>query len=219
VPDSASLPVVYFLHGVPGSAADVFGAGLAAALDAAIAAGAAPFVVVSPDGGGTTHADTEWADSADGTDVLETFVTTTVRQAVEGANPRDRAHRAIAGFSMGGYGAMNLALRHPDLYGQVVSIAGYYHVDDPDGVFAGQPALIAANTPDQHVSAARGLHVLLLDGASDTNDVVRGESQRFKALLDEFGIPADLVIAPGEHDWGYVASQLPALISFVDQGW
>jgi S-formylglutathione hydrolase FrmB len=38
---------------------------------------------------------------------------------------------------MGGYGATNLALRHPDLFGQLVSVAGYHHVDDPDGVFNG----------------------------------------------------------------------------------
>jgi len=34
------------------------------------------------------------------------------KPAVEGAHRRDACHRAIFGFSMGGYGAMNLAQRH-----------------------------------------------------------------------------------------------------------
>jgi poly(3-hydroxybutyrate) depolymerase len=33
VPDSSTLPVLYFLHGIPGSATDPFKAGLAASLD------------------------------------------------------------------------------------------------------------------------------------------------------------------------------------------
>lgn len=38
--------------------------------------------------------------------------------------PTDRAHYGIAGFSMGGYGALRLALRHPDLFGKCMSISG-----------------------------------------------------------------------------------------------
>jgi S-formylglutathione hydrolase FrmB len=219
VPDSTTLPVLYFLHGVPGSAGDVFEHGLAAALDDAIAHGAPPIVVAAPDGEGDVHQDTEWANSADGADQLETFVTTNVRQAVEGDHPRDRSHRAIAGFSMGGYGAMNLALKHPNLYSQVVAIAGYYHVDDPGGVFNHDDSLIEANTPDAHLPAAGTFHISLLDGADDTEPVVAGESQRMKGLLDDAEVPADLIVAPGEHNWEYVSSQYPAMLSFLSAGW
>ena len=50
---------------------------------------------------------------------------------------RDAAHRAIAGFSMGGYGAMNIAMQNPGVFGQVVSIAGYFVVNDLSGMFGG----------------------------------------------------------------------------------
>ena len=43
-----------------------------------------------------------------------------------------RAGRAIAGLSMGGYGAMHLALRHPDQFAAVASLSGaLYSPDDP----------------------------------------------------------------------------------------
>jgi enterochelin esterase-like enzyme len=89
VSDSSSLPVVYFLHGVPGTAADVFNAGLAKTLDQELAAGAKPFIVASPDGNGSNHDDTEWANAADGTDQIESFLVDVVIPAVEGDHPRD----------------------------------------------------------------------------------------------------------------------------------
>ena len=110
VPDSAELPVLYFLHGYPGSASDVFDAALPRLIDRLVAEGYPPFVLAAPDGNGPSHRDTEWANAVDGTDQFETFVTGNVIRAVEGSHLRDRTRRAIAGFSMGGYGAVNLAL-------------------------------------------------------------------------------------------------------------
>lgn len=220
VPDSPRVPVLYFLHGLPGSDTDLAGTGIAADLDAAFESGRLPpFVVVAPDGNSTAATDTEWADSADGTVRLQTFLTTTLIAAVEGANRRDRNHRAIAGFSMGGYGAMNTALRRPDLYGQVVSIAGYFHTDDTSGIFDGDPTVEAANSPDQHVDAAADLRVMLVDGQDDLEPVVEGEVQRFTALLRSTGQQPTVLIHPGGHDWTFVGSVLPDVEAFLEAGW
>jgi S-formylglutathione hydrolase len=35
----------------------------------------------------------------------------------------DPAHRGIAGFSMGGYGALNIAMKHPDIFGSTFAIS------------------------------------------------------------------------------------------------
>jgi S-formylglutathione hydrolase FrmB len=218
VPDSARLPVLYFLHGLPGQADEVFRTGLAASLDRYFRAGAAPFVVASPNGH-DARADPEWGDSADGSQHLESFVVNTVISAVEGGHRRDRAHRAIAGFSMGGYGAANLALHHPDLFGQLITVAGYFHVDDPDHVFGAGPALAAWNSPDRQVQRARGLRILLLDANHDKVPDVRGQSQRFASLLRAAGTSPTVHIAPGGHDWTYVASQFTVLQSFLEAGW
>ena len=219
VPDSSSLPVVYFLHGLPGGAADVFNAGLAKALDQKIAAGGQPFVVASPDGNGSSHDDTEWANATDGTDQIESFVIDVVIPAVEADHPRGQAHRAIAGFSMGGYGAMNIALRNRDLFGQVASIAGYFHIDDPAGVFGSNGAVESANRPLDHVGRAVGLRILLVDGDQDNEPVVAGESQRFATALAGIGVKAELDIVPGGHDWQLVSSQFPTLVRFLNAGW
>lgn len=219
VADSKTLPVLYFLHGVPGSAVDPFRAGLATSLDNYFAAGNQPFVVAAPDGNGVKHADSEWADSADGSDRVETFVTRVVIPAVEGSNRRDAAHRAVAGFSMGGYGAMNLAMRHRSLFGQAVSIAGYFHVDDPSGVFAGKSSLIRANTPSLNVARARGLHVMLVDGRQDHQAVVAGQSQSFAGQLRAAGIHATLSLPNGGHTWRFVASQFTQIEQFLDSRW
>ncbi|MHB8670719.1 MAG: alpha/beta hydrolase [Acidimicrobiales bacterium] len=219
VPDSTDLPILYLLHGDPGSAEDFLGVGLADALDRWVAAGGPPFVVVSPDGNGIAHTDTEWADSADGADRLESFLTKVVIPTVEGQSPRDRVHRAIGGFSMGGYGAMNLGLRHPDLFGQVVSISGYFGVEDPDGVFAGQPDLVAANQPDAHAAEANALRIALFEGADDDEPDIKGEAARMAGVLADAGVPASLVVAPGRHDLVYVASQFPAVFQFLSDGW
>jgi S-formylglutathione hydrolase FrmB len=219
VPDSAQIPVVYFLHGDPGHSTDWEIAHLGTAMTDAFRAGAPPFVAVMPDGNGASHSDTEWANAVNGTDQVETFVTQTVIKAVEGPNLRDSAHRAIVGFSMGGYGAMNLALRHPSLYGQIVAISGYYHVDDPSHMFGNKPSAITANSPDHHAIDARGKHVLLMDGTDDGLPLVEGETLRMAGILRSIGVHPTVHFAPGEHTWQYVGSQMPYVISFLERGW
>lgn len=40
--------------------------------------------------------------------------------------PTDRAHYSVAGFSMGGYGALRLALRYPEEFGRCMCISGAF---------------------------------------------------------------------------------------------
>ena len=219
VPDSATLPVVYFLHGYPGTQNDLQGAGFPALLDAAFAAGATPFVVVAPNGQSDIHPDTEWADSTDGKVRIESFITDTLIPAVEGTNRRDRAHRAIAGHSMGGYGAMNLGLRHPDLFGQIVSVAGYYHIDDPDRMGGGTAVWAADNSPDQHVGAGDASRILLIADAEEHDPLIKGEGQRYATLAQAAGQHPTFTVAPGGHTWAMVAGQIPTIVTFLDAGW
>jgi S-formylglutathione hydrolase FrmB len=220
VPETRTLPVLYFLHGVPSDPKTVVEyEGLADQVRSYVAHGGTPFVLAVPDGNGGRHDDTEWANAADGSDRVEDRLLDEVVPAVEGAHRRDAAHRAIGGFSMGGYGSMNLALRHPDVFGAVASISGYFDVDDPSHMFGDRSDLIAANRPDLHLAAARRVRVFLSAAEDETNPVVQGEPQRFKALLDGAGVPATLVVRPGGHDWDYVRSVLPDAFAFLARGW
>jgi enterochelin esterase-like enzyme len=220
VKDTAKLPVVYVLHGLPGDPAAVWTNFHAASLlDAEFAHGAAPYEVVTLDGRGAKHPDTEWADSLDGADKVETFVLRVAIPAVEGTHRRDACHRAIAGFSMGGYGAMNLAQRHPDVFGQVASIAGYFHIDDPDHVFGSDRAVQRANSPDLETARAKGLRVFLLEPGQESSALIKGEGERFAKLLVKEKIPVLLDFSPGVHNNEYAIAQQPAISNFLESGW
>ena len=133
-------------------------------------------------------------------------------------NPRDREHRSIVGFSMGGYGAMNIGLHHPDVYGAVASIAGYFDTDDESGVFGGESSIVASNRPDQHVDAARQVRMMLADSTGDSASVTVGEVARFSKLLHAAGVEPLIDIQPGGHDLPYLSRELPRALSFLVDG-
>jgi S-formylglutathione hydrolase FrmB len=217
--DSSHLPILYMLHGVPGESIDTFESGVAQSMDDWIAGGGRPFEIVCPDGNGEHHSDTEWANAYDHSDRVESYVIDRVIPAVEAGHSRTRANRAIGGFSMGGYGAANLALRHPDQFGQVVSFDGYFHVDDPDHMFNNDQKLIDANSPDQHVDKARNTPMLLIEDTSGEEPVVTGEATRFGNLVNSSGGSAQVHIANGSHNWAFVDSQFNVAQQFLTQHW
>ena len=114
-------PVVYLLAGMPGSPwSYVKSLSLASVADSLIGRGEArPFVAVMPPAGPSGHYDGEWAGPWE-------------RYLVHGVLPWTQAHlavsgeRAIAGLSAGGFGAVDVALRHPRLFRRVESWGGYF---------------------------------------------------------------------------------------------
>ena len=108
-------PVVYLLHGGGGDQADwkTFG-DAQRILDEAYAADPANAVIaVLPDGRSG-----QWHDFLDGTFRIETYV---LRHLVPAVDARfrtidDRSGRAVIGLSNGGYGALHLAAKAPDLF-------------------------------------------------------------------------------------------------------
>lgn len=91
-----------------------------------------PSIIVSPDGNSGFWSD--WYNGgAFGPPEYETFVIDQLIPLIDGryrTDPR-RSQRAISGISMGGYGSMMMAARHPDLFGQAASISGAVDSNDP----------------------------------------------------------------------------------------
>lgn len=123
-PDSYSgndrrYPVVYLLHGHSGSYASWI-KGMPNIKDDA---DLYQILLVCPDGGNNSW----YFDSPiDSTRKYETHVSKEVVEFVD-ANYRtipDRNHRAITGLSMGGHGALYIALRHADTFGAAGSTSG-----------------------------------------------------------------------------------------------
>lgn len=218
-PDAVGIPVLYLLHGLPGNPRSLIG-DLAPKLDREMCRTGLPFVVAVPDGQ-AGDLDTEWGDDAAGRFDLESFVTGPVIDATEGGARRAADLRAIGGVSMGGYGATVLALRHPDLYAQVASFGGYYHPDDRDGVFA---ADAAAHAPDQIVSAANDKQrFFLAEGEREYTPLqdgsIRGEADRFAAILTQRSVTVSVVHPPGGHDDSTWDPAIPPCVDFLGAGW
>jgi predicted esterase len=219
-PDRAELPVLYMLHGHPGDPQGLFD-GQVPTLDAYMCRTGAPFVLAVPDGRAGDW-DTEWGDDHEGRFALESFLTGPVIQSTESNLRRSPGLRAIAGYSMGGYGAAALALRHPDLYTQVASFGGYFRVDDPDAVFATDSA---AHAPDQIVSDATAgqLRFFLVEGAAEDTPLVvgsiRGEADRFAAILTRHSVSVSVVHPPGAHDPEGWYPAVGDCVRFLTAGW
>ncbi len=148
------FPVIELLDGFPGSPQTWVGPlHLQHVADAEIAAGRAlPFVAVMPvqnflPGG----RDGECLDVPSGPQVESTLVTA-VRAAMV-ADLRvssDRRAWAVMGYSTGGYCALKIALRFPDLFASAVSILGNtspYADGNVSGWFASHPGLRDQNDP------------------------------------------------------------------------
>lgn len=220
VADSPLLPVVYLLHGQYETPRTPFAHGIAGVLTKAFAAGTTPFELVVPDGVSAVRSDDEWADAADGADHLESFVGQETVRAVEGAQRRPRSLRAIAGFSMGGYGAAVMGARQSPLFGQLVALAGYYHPDDPQGALGTNSTYRYVHFPAARASQYAGSRVLLLDCTADASDpVFAGELVRMRNALASTGHAPGSRISSGTHSWGWATSQLPLVATFLAQGW
>ena len=206
------LPVVYFLHGWPGSPLSMVYS-IVPALEKQFENGAQPFIAVFPDGNARTHVDSEWADSSDRKAMVETWLTTNVLQAVEGDNPRSKEQRAIVGFSMGGYGASMIALHHPELFTQIGSLAGYFVVDDLTRAFTDKKK-IAYETPSNYLKQANLFRWYLAEAKDDYTQPIHGEMARWSALLKKNKVSVETHAPTGGHSFAFVTGQIPSLVNW-----
>lgn len=115
----ASYPVVYLLHGYSGNYLDW----ITKVPELKNAVDEFHVIIVCPDGGFSSW----YFDSpVDSSMRYETFMTKELIREIDARYRTipDRNQRAICGLSMGGHGALYLAIRHPDLFGAAGSISG-----------------------------------------------------------------------------------------------
>jgi enterochelin esterase-like enzyme len=198
---TTGFPVVYFLHGSPGTAEGwITGGGMPSLLDNLIATGQMPpTIAVIPDDQGVVSDDSYWGNTALGDTVETWFVNDLVPTIDDTYRTLGARYRGIAGLSAGGFGSVNLALHHPGLFSWVASYSGVF--TGPDRLFG---ALSAANSPELTVSslpAGERFPLYLGGGAQDTEFLP--DSQQFIATVDALGWTAPLKteIVPGPHGW------------------
>jgi enterochelin esterase-like enzyme len=220
----ARFPVLYLLHGDGRN--DRHGAGhlfqrgrVGPAATRLVRSGASrPMLIVMPE---TTDSsvvgDTEWANTSRGR--FASGVIDLVR-SVDSTWPtvRNRAGRGIAGLSMGGYGAVNIALRHLSLFSVVESWSGYF-TQTPTGPFAGAtPARLRANSPAAYVHTlwsqltADPIHVLLYISRTDPLHVQQGP---FAARLASLGVPVEAHEFGGPHNFALWSDHMALALSYA----
>jgi enterochelin esterase-like enzyme len=209
-------PVVYLLHGFPGRpAAFLLTVKLGVDEDVAVAQHRmGPVILVMPFGSTGTFNDKEWANGVHPGQGWATFVARDVVNAVDAQfrTIPDGADRAIAGLSEGGYGAINIALHHPNEFGVVESWSGYERADRIASIFGNDTRLLNANSPILQLPsvapALRRMHtyVWFYVGASDGKRTVQ-QNAAFAKELTRQGIPHLFAEVGGGHTWAVWRAQ------------
>lgn len=206
-----SLPVIELLHGSPGSPVD-WTRGAYADVTADRYAdghnGLAP-IMVMPDVNGGWNTDSECVNGKRGR--RETYLTRDVRAAViKRFHARaDRASWAIAGFSEGGYCAVQLGLRHPDLYGSVGDFSGETgpsHSGGMQALFSGSPSEIASRaarySPGLILRERTGALKPSIWFEAGSLDPTLGNIEHLATLAEQRGFTIRVAAPPGQnHDF------------------
>jgi enterochelin esterase-like enzyme len=222
VSDTSKLlrfPVIYLLHGSPGIPNDFNKNGhwpVFMELNTA-STSLGPAILVAPDGNftGAAFGDSEWLNSADGQDRYEDFLVDQVVPYIDAhfrtvAAPVDRT---ICGVSEGGFGAVNIALHRPGVFGYVLACSGYYTNDGSgwarrtmghDKTFlAFNSPLTFVNDPDnitKNLSLWQSEKFFIGSGIDENRYTI--ESREMAEALKSHKIPVVLYQVDGKHGWG-----------------
>ena len=192
-------PVLYLLHGQRGHANAFVEIGIQQSLDRLIARGAIPpMIAVMVQDASTMN---DWRDI--GRRHSASYVVE-VQELVDRMLPTipTRPGRAIAGSSMGGFGAMHVALANPYRFSVVESWLGYFnHLD-------------GELRADQPIISRLGLHAFLY-GAEADPVALPEEDPAFAAELRAAGAQARSAVYPGGHSLEKVREHLDAGLLFA----
>ncbi len=130
-----------------------------------------------------------------------------------------REDNFIAGLSMGGYGAMRIALEHPDRFAAAASLSGALDVAafgrDEDSVRVEWMRQVFGERFDQLEGSRADLSVLLASARSSgarlpelfaccgREDFLIEHSRKFAAQCGALKIPLNYIENEGSHEWGY----------------
>ena len=215
------LPVVYLLHGGGGGFHDWS--------NYSDVAGYAPrgLILVMPEGNSSYH--TNSADRPQ--DRYEDYIVHDLIADVEQRLPAatGREHRAIAGVSMGGFGAVVLALKHPDLFVfagglssaldvpsrpfSIKRVGQYRQHSSIFGPWGSQSR--RASDPFVLIRSADSAQAPYLFLTCGDQEGLLPTNHRFAAMLQARHFSYEFHTVAGGHDWGQWNHNVPALMKSV----
>jgi putative tributyrin esterase len=182
-------------------------------------------IVVMPEGNDAWYTDSATVP----TDKYESYI---VQELIPDVEKRFRASsdagsRAIAGLSMGGYGAIKFGLKHPEMFALAASLSGAFGAATWDAKEPGaisdslKQAFGPANSETRAANdvprlareaKAKGTKLPFLYVDCGTEDHLFGDNREFISLLVELKIPHEYRQLPGGHSWAYWDSQVQEVL-------
>ncbi len=221
-------PVLYLLHGLSDNAGT-----WTERTNVVDHAAGHRFIVVMPEGGAGWYTDGAGTPS----DHYESYL---LGEIVPDVQKRYRTieegyARGIAGLSMGGYGSLKMALKHPDEFALAASMSGsvnaarYTEQDAAGWDLHAQSILRTFGPPDSETRAANDLFALLRARPAGrpttfpylyldcgTEDALVEANRNFAALLTEKQIPHEFHEVPGVHNWDLWEQRIRVIFDLAD---
>lgn len=213
------FPVLYLLHGAGGNHA-----GWNNATEISKLADEYEMIVLCPDGGKTSW----YFDSPiDPTYQYETYVAKDCVQFMD-SNYRtlaQRESRATCGLSMGGHGALFLAIRHLDTFSVAVALSGGVDIRPFPNNWDIKLRIGEKQTNPENweqftvINLAKNLknNDLAISLDCGTGDFFREVNRALHQQLIDDGIDHHFEENPGKHNWDYWKSAIQRQMIFIDQ--
>jgi len=151
----------------------------------------------------------------------------------------DRQHRALMGYSMGGFGTLNLHLKHPEVFGSAVPLSISVRTDeqymteeasgwdDQWGRLFGEPGFkgkdriteyYKQNNPfyilsQMSTAESKQLNIYIDNG--DKEQTLCRSNEELHILMRKLNIPHEFRVRDGGHSFQYWCSALPEALRFI----
>jgi len=210
------FPVIYLLHGLAGHFTNWTDLTKVTSYAANY-----NFIIVMPEGNDGWYTDSATVPE----DKYESYLLRELIPEIDKKyrTVRDRAHRVVAGLSMGGYGAIKFGLKYPDMFSVVGSFSGALTAPLPSALDIAPTwkelidSLASVYGPEDSktrrdndifrllnempVDKLRSLPFIYL--ACGTEDNLLKTNRDLDALLLDKKLPHEFREAPGKHEWPF----------------
>lgn len=231
-----NYPVLYFLHGLGNSPDDFESRGAAALTDRLIREGRVPPVIIALPSGAISY----YVNRKGGGAPYEDHVRLEAPAYVEEHYPvrTGRAGRGISGISMGGFGALKIAMRYPEEFGSASAHTPFLMKEAPRGegtdrtsrlfmrvmkTLFGDPideAMWRANNPFALAKEGGGAFPpLMFTAASRDRYDLQIPARQFHRELRAIEIPHTYVPFDGVHGWKSLESHWEDMLRFHAEVW